>query len=191
MGEEDRKTAPRSSFLPLRCQHVPNDHRRQPMPHPLSACRTAALLLGLAAFAASAAEPRSILLHTAPREWKAGEVFQVDGSLAGTVNYDKLVVRYRGPGEEFVDVKMELQYGDLYRGTIPSARMRPPGIEYYVEGITESGERTPIFMSAAKPARVLVLTDDGSKRAEPEEAEELKEEVKPEPAKKPKKKCKK
>ncbi len=112
-------------------------------------------------------------------------MLQVDGSLSGSSTYDKLVLRYRGPGEEFVDVKMELQYGDLYRGTIPAARMRPPGIEYYVEGVNASGERAAIFMSAGKPARVLVLSEDGSVRPDP------KEEPKVEAAKKPKKKCKK
>ncbi|MBS1152495.1 MAG: TonB-dependent receptor, partial [Myxococcaceae bacterium] len=162
------------------------------MPHLFSACRTAALLVSCAALAAAAAEPKAALLHNAPRDWKAGEVFQVDGSLTGSTAFDKLVLRYRGPGEEYVDVKMELQYGDLYRGTIPAARMRPPGIEYYVEGVTESGERVAIFSSAGKPSRVLVLGEDAAvKRVEPEPKEEPPPEVKSEPAKKPKKKCKK
>jgi len=153
------------------------------MPLSLFRPRTAAVLLSLAALAA-VAQPKAALLHSAPREWKPNEVLLIDGSLAGTSTFAKLVVRYRGPGEEYVDLQMELQYGDLYRGTIPATRMRPPGIEYYVEGVSESGERTPIFMSAAKPARVLVMGEDPAGAAEPKEAP-------PAPKEKPKKKCKK
>ena len=99
-----------------------------------------ALLITLIASGSFAAEKASFL-HTSPKDWRPNEVFQVDGSLAGSVAFEKLVVRYRGPGEEYVDVRMELQYGDLYRGTIPAAKLRPPGIEYYVEGVTASAER--------------------------------------------------
>ncbi len=160
------------------------------MPQSFFACRSAALLLGLTALVAAAAEPKAALIHTFPKEWKAAEPLEVDGSLVGGTAFDKVVLRYRGPGEEFVDAKMELQYGDLYRGSIPAARMRPPGIEYYVEGISEGGERTALFMTAGKPARVFVLTPDGTVKPDPKD-EAREEPVKAEPPKKPKKKCKK
>lgn len=153
---------------------------------------TAALLLGLLAVTA-AAEPKTVLQHTAPREWKPNEPLQIEGSLAGTFSFEKLIVKHRGPGEEYVDLKMELQYGDLYRGTIPASRMRPPGVEYYVEGVTASGERIPIFMTAGKPARVLVMSEDAAASAKKPEPSTPEDAFAEEPAKSPpaKKKCKK
>ncbi len=112
------------------------------------------------------AEPKAALLHSAPAQAKPNEALTVDGTLQVTGHevkepvFKELVVLYRGPAQDYVEAKMTLQYGDLYRGVIPPARMTPPGVEYYVEGRTKKGERVPIFMTAAKPARVLVLKPD-------------------------------
>jgi len=110
-----------------------------------------ALLLG--------AEPKGALLHTAPAQAKANEAFTVEGSLeVSGLDFKELVLLYRGPGQDYVEVKMSAQYGDLWRGVIPASRMVPPGVEYYVEGRTKkNGERVPLFKTATKPARVLVL----------------------------------
>ncbi len=69
----------------------------------------------------------------------------------------RVVIRYRGPGEPYSEMPMELQYGDLYRGVIPEMNMVPPGVEYYVEGFTPSGDRVPLFKSATRPARVIIV----------------------------------
>ncbi|MBL8952739.1 MAG: hypothetical protein JNK82_18305 [Myxococcaceae bacterium] len=114
------------------------------------------------------ADPRAQLLHTARTEAKANEALRIEGSLEnhGFV-FKELVVLYRGPGQEYAESKMELQYGDLWRGSIPAARMTPPGVEYYVEGRTKTGERVPLFMTARKPARVLVLSPEEPAKTEP------------------------
>jgi outer membrane receptor protein involved in Fe transport len=129
---------------------------------PPSSFRRAAplLLLLLLAFTAAAAD-RSALIHTAPTQAKEGEALQIDGTLVGDVGFEKLVVRYRAPGQDYAETRLELQYGDLYRGTIPASRMVAPGVEYYVEGGTRSGERIALFATAGKPARVLIFGPDG------------------------------
>ncbi len=81
---------------------------------------------------------------------------RLDGTLVEGARILEMQVRYRGPGEPFARVPMERQYGDLYRAVIPPEHMVPPGIEYYVEGLTADGERIAIFQSASRPARVLV-----------------------------------
>ena len=78
--------------------------------------------------------------------------------ISGGFDWKEVVILFRGPGQEYLEAKMELQYGDLYRGTIPAARMVPPGIEYFVEGRTRTGERVPLFMTQKKPARVIILS---------------------------------
>lgn len=110
--------------------------------------------------AAPAAAARLELLHSPSGEPKAGEAWRVDGSLAGdTREVDRVVLKFRGPGEDFTEARMELQYGDLYRGQIPAAKMRPPGVEYYVEAVLQTGARVAIFASAKKPKRLLVVGD--------------------------------
>lgn len=52
---------------------------------------------------------------------------------------------------------MELQYGDLFQAQISAERMKPPGFEYYIEGILFTGDPVPLFASQAHPHRVLVL----------------------------------
>ena len=64
------------------------------------------------------------------------------------------------PGEPYEDFPLELQYGDLYRGTLPASRMVSPGIEYYFEGVSAEGDRTAIFASAGQPVRVIIIGDD-------------------------------
>lgn len=104
------------------------------------------------------AEPKAQLVHSAPASAKANEPLTVEGSLeSGGYDFKELVVLYRGPGQDYVEAKMTRQYGDLWRAIVPAARMSPPGVEYYVEARTKKGERVPLFKTATKPARVLVL----------------------------------
>jgi hypothetical protein len=133
------------------------------------------------------AAPKGAFLHTPPAQARANEPLLVDGSLAAEEPYDEVVLLYRGPGQEYVSTQMTLQYGDLYRGVIPGDRMQAPGVEYYVEGRSKLRDRTPIFMSARKPARVLVLGPDGvaPKKGEgfdePERAQTKKSRDEPDP----------
>jgi outer membrane receptor protein involved in Fe transport len=116
-----------------------------------------ATLLSLVLFLAvpvRAEEPS--LLHSAPARAEANVPLRLDGTLVEGARILEMQVRYRGPGEPFARVPMERQYGDLYRAVIPPEHMVPPGIEYYVEGLTADGERIAIFQSASRPARVLV-----------------------------------
>lgn len=96
------------------------------------------------------------LLHKAPAQATPGEALEVEGTLVGTARIDKVLIRYRGPGDQYSEAEMQLQYGDLYRGYIPASRMMPPGIEYYVVGITRAGDEVPLYLRRAKPARVSV-----------------------------------
>jgi outer membrane receptor protein involved in Fe transport len=108
---------------------------------------------------AAAAQPRTSFLHDPPAEAPLGKPFVVEGSLVGG-NFARVILRVRGPGEPFQDVPLELQYGDLYRVTLPASRMVPPGIEYYFEGVTRDGDRSAIFAAANQPLRVIVIGDD-------------------------------
>ncbi len=103
------------------------------------------------------AQEQSTLLHNAPAQAEPGVALVVDGVLTGTQRIMRLVIRYRGPGEPYAEAPLELQYGDLYRGTIPASSLTPPGVEYYVEGFIPGGERVPLFKSATRPARVVVV----------------------------------
>ncbi len=115
------------------------------------------LLFPLCAALPAAAEIRPVLLHTAPTQATPGEPLQVEGSLVGSSQVRRVVIRYRGPGEPFAEAQMELQYGDLYRGHIPAHKLVAPGVEYYVEGTLRSGETLALFSNASKPARVFVV----------------------------------
>jgi len=107
----------------------------------------------------------SSLLHTPPVQAQAGEALVVDGVLTGTQRISRVVIRYRGSGEPYTEAPMELQYGDLYRGSIPAGSMAPPGVEYYMEGFTAGGERVPLFKSATRPARVNIAGEAPAPRA--------------------------
>ncbi|AEI67871.1 TonB-dependent receptor domain-containing protein [Corallococcus macrosporus] len=96
------------------------------------------------------------LLHSPPERAEPRVALQLDGTLVEGRRVLELYVRYRGPGEPYARRPMEREYGDLYRAVIPAEHVVPPGIEYYVEGLTADGERVPLFQSASRPARVLV-----------------------------------
>ncbi len=108
--------------------------------------------------ATAAAEPRANFIHEAPSEAPVSKPLVLEGTLAGA-SFAKVIARVRGAGEPYEDFTLELQYGDLYRGTLPASRMVPPGIEYYFEGVNADGDRTAIFASANQPIRVIVLGD--------------------------------
>jgi hypothetical protein len=110
------------------------------------------------------ADPKAEFVHTAPKFAKPDAPLQIEGTLVGAEKFTSIVLLYRGPGEEYVELKIEPAYGDLYRATIPAKRMAPPGIEYYVEGRTKQGRRIPIFMTAPKPARVYALYPEDAGR---------------------------
>lgn len=122
--------------------------------------RSLCLGLSLAVLSATAAaEPRATFLHESPTEAPVSKPLVLEGTLAGG-SFSKVICRVRGPGEPYEDFPFELQYGDLYRGTLPASRMVPPGIEYYFEGVSSDGDRTAIFASANQPVRVIVIGDD-------------------------------
>jgi len=102
------------------------------------------------------AQSRATFLHTAPSEAPLSQPLVLEGSVVGG-SFSKVIARVRTAGGEFEDYPLELQYGDLYRGTIPASRMVPPGIEYYVEGV--GPDRVAIFATAARPVRVMVMGD--------------------------------
>lgn len=112
------------------------------------------------------AQPRLTFVHTAPTDGSPGEPLTLDGSLLGG-DAAKVVARVRGPGEPWEDYSLELQYGDLYRGALPASRMVPPAIEYYIEAITSSGERVPVFATPKQPVRVTIAGDAPTPVAEP------------------------
>ena len=121
--------------------------------------RSLCLGLSLAVLSANAtAEPRATFLHDAPSDAPVSKPLVLEGTLAGAT-FSKVIARVRGAGESYEDFPLELQYGDLYRGTLPASRMVPPGIEYYFEGVNADGDRTAIFASASQPVRVIVIGD--------------------------------
>lgn len=121
--------------------------------------RALCLGLSLAVLSApAAAEPRATFLHEPPSEAPLSKAFVLEGTLAGA-SFSRVIARVRGPGESYEDYPLELQYGDLYRGTLSASRMVPPGVEYYFEGVNAEGDRTAIFATANQPVRVIVIGD--------------------------------
>jgi outer membrane receptor protein involved in Fe transport len=103
------------------------------------------------------AQSRATFIHTSPVEAPLSQPLTIEGSLVGGT-FSKVVARVRNGGTgEFEDYPLELQYGDLYRGTIPASRMVPPGVEYFIEGV--GPDRVAIFASASRPVRVIVAGD--------------------------------
>lgn len=122
--------------------------------------RSVWLSLSLVVLSATAwGEQKASFLHDAPAEAAVSKAFALEGTLAGG-SFSKVIARVRGPGEPYEDFPLELQYGDLWRGTLPASRMVPPGIEYYFEGVNADGDRTELFASAKQPVRVIVIGDD-------------------------------
>jgi hypothetical protein len=103
------------------------------------------------------AEQRASMLHTPPMDAALKKPLTIEAELVNGDAIQKVFIRYRGPAEEWAEAPMELKYGDLYRGEIPAAKMVPPGIEYYLEGVLANGTRKTLFTSAANPTRVFVL----------------------------------
>lgn len=134
----------------------------------------------VAALVGASALGKPALLHSAPKEAPEGQTLRIDGSLVGGDELERVVLLFRVPGEAYQRADMALQYGDLYRAELPAAILQPPGVEYYVEGVTFSGERLALFMSAQKPARV-VITAAKVKPPPPPPVERPREEVQPKP----------
>lgn len=142
--------------------------------------RALGLSLGLAVVASVAlAQAKASFLHSAPPDAPLGQALLIEGNLSGN-GVSRLFVRVRGPHEPWEEYPLELQYGDLYRGSVPAGRMVPPGVEYYVEGATAAGDRVAVFASSERPVRVLVAGEGGKPEPEP-----------PPPPPPPKPKCKK
>ncbi|RKH08311.1 hypothetical protein D7V97_19805 [Corallococcus sp. CA053C] len=116
------------------------------------------LLCAVVLLAAPVHAQEPALLHASPPRAEVRQALQLDATLVDGGKVLEVFVRYRGPGEPYIQVPMQLQYGDLYRAAIPAEHMVPPGVEYYVEAVLVSGDRTPLFMSALRPARVVVGT---------------------------------
>jgi len=110
----------------------------------------ASALWGIPAFGQS----QSSLVHTPPESHRAGQRLELEGTLLSGGGMDRLTIRYRSPGGEWSSAPMELAFGDLFRGDIPSSALTGAAVEYYVEGVTPRGERAPVFASAERPARV-------------------------------------
>lgn len=115
------------------------------------------LFLTLAA-ASAVAQSKGAFQHEPPSEWPLSKPFTVEGTLSGP-SMSKVILRVRGAGESYEDVPLELQYGDLYRATLPGSRMVPPGIEYYFEGVDRNGDRAALYASEKNPVRVIVIGD--------------------------------
>ncbi|TSC25896.1 TonB-dependent siderophore receptor [Corallococcus sp. Z5C101001] len=114
------------------------------------------ILCAVVFVAASVHAQEPALLHASPPRADVRQPLQLDATLVDGGKVLEVFVRYRGPGEPYIQVVMERQYGDLYRAVIPAEHMVPPGVEYFVEASMLNGERTPLFMSALRPARVVV-----------------------------------
>lgn len=97
---------------------------------------------------------RPLLLHTPPVDVAVGVPMEIDGSLLHGSQVDQVVLHYRTGGGEFREAKMELQYGDVFRGVIPADRVMPPSVEYFVDGVTVRGEHLPLLGSAVRPVRL-------------------------------------
>ena len=78
--------------------------------------------MGLALSPVARAEGRPLLLHNPRSEVASGKPLVVDGTLVDADQVDKLTLRFRTGGGDWHSLPMELQYGDLYRGTIPGPR---------------------------------------------------------------------
>lgn len=102
------------------------------------------------------ADDRSSLVHTPPERHRVGQRLEVEGTLLSSNGVDRLFIRYRSPGSPWRESKMELAFGDLYRGDIPADAITDAVLEYYVEAEGAGGARTEIFASESRPVSVEI-----------------------------------
>jgi outer membrane receptor protein involved in Fe transport len=107
-------------------------------------------------WALSAAAGDARFLHTPPAEAHPGEALVIEGSLAAEGSMRQVELQVRAPGGSWAPVPLELQYGDLYRGVIPPGQVSAQGVEYFVQGVRDSGEAVVLLGSATKPMKVPV-----------------------------------
>ncbi len=68
----------------------------------------------------------------------------------------KFWLLFRGPDDEFTEVRMERLSDGQVRGLIPTSYAKPPWVEYYLEGERPNGDREDVAGSAQRPVRVLL-----------------------------------
>jgi outer membrane receptor for ferrienterochelin and colicin len=121
---------------------------------PLSTMWAACLVAALPGWAA--AQGWVAFLHTPPEAQPEGVELVLEGSLIGVGPMQRVEVRYRRVDEgEWQTVPVTPSHGDVFRAVVPAARVRPPGIEYFVVLRDGTSER-PIFASMDAPQRVRV-----------------------------------
>jgi hypothetical protein len=91
-----------------------------------------------------------------PFEAPAGVPVSIGVELAGASG---AVLHWRDPGEvAFTSTPMDPAGEGYFTVTLPGARMKAPGIEYFVEGATAAGNAVPVLASP-RDAKRLVLRD--------------------------------
>jgi len=94
------------------------------------------------------------MVHTPPASHRVGQRLEIEGTLLSVDGIERIVIRYRSPGSTWRESKMELAFGDLYRGHIPAEAITDARLEYYIEREGSGGARGPIFASESRPVAV-------------------------------------
>lgn len=96
------------------------------------------------------------MVHTPPASHRVGQRLEIEGTLLSVDGVERIVIRYRSPGSSWRESKMELAFGDLYRGHIPAEAITDAQLEYYIESEGAGGARGPIFASETRPVTVEI-----------------------------------
>lgn len=105
--------------------------------------------------AASEGEGPTLRSFKPPGEATARQPVTLVAEIEGAVG---AVLHARAPTElSYTSVPMKLVGPEYYSGTLPAERTASPGVDYFVEGVTATGETVPLVGSAEKPERLSVV----------------------------------
>ena len=111
--------------------------------------------LQISAFAA----PKIQFFHTPVNELKQGELLELSANMPRPGPVVKVVVHLRFTGKKgYIELSMPLLNDDYYELRIPSKKVKPPFVYYYILGKDRKGNVYPLFGSPNKPHKIKVLS---------------------------------
>jgi outer membrane receptor protein involved in Fe transport len=113
--------------------------------------------LGMGSIASAFAQTHATFVHTPPRGAEAGKPIDIVGNLFGAGDLVSAKVVFRSGGGPWMEVQLDLEYGDVWRATIPGEKVAPPFLEYYVVAKDYFRHGYALFGSEKKPQRIAVI----------------------------------
>lgn len=104
------------------------------------------------------ADPTARVVHVPPGGAAPDQPLAIEAEVDDAWR-ENLVVHYRAPGGEWGTASLDLRSGHTHVAVIPASAVRPPALEYYIEGTTRETHTVAHFASSAAPFRVGVFDE--------------------------------